>query len=731
MDRRVDEPGEEELNRKHMRSVHTLEIVLLIGLLQTANILATDQLAQTPPPAQETPRFRVATDGVRIDAVVTDRDGQIVPDLTAADFEVRQDGKIQKLLFAQFVPVISGPAPAAASGSNTVDTPPAAPLARPIAVKREDVQRTLAIVVDDLGLSFESLQNTQKALHAFVDRELRATDLVTLVRTGGSIGSLQSFTTDRRVLHSAIDRLRWNGFSRNGVEAFEALNTWTTFDNRSGLGNPTDFSLVEQVRTTMSAAGTLGALNLVVQGARDLPGRKAIIFVSEGFQVLSQSRHDQGAEPDSRLRHALDRVIDQATRAGVVIYALDCRGLQSGVLQAGDNLKSGPLQPDGMDALVRSRAEDRFGFNRDTQEGMAYLAEQTGGFAVMNTNSLASGLGRITNDVRDYYVIGYAPAEGTFADKGKKPRLHKISVKVKRPGLQVKTRKEFLGVSDPEDSITPATPAQQLVRTAISPFAATDIALRATTLPGYSPEQGSFVRTLLHIDARALTFADSEGKRTASADVLGMVFDQDGTEVAHLSTGFSVALTSEGAEDALRDGLAYTLRIPIRQPGGYQLRFAVRDRQSGALGTAGEFLEVADVARGAFSLSGIVLRNAETVASGMPDHADQVLLTPAQALRIYPPGSRLSYAYEIYNATTPVKAAMSIWRGAERVLAVAPDTLAPPAGAERVFAVAGGVKLGEALPPGSYVLEIAAALPGSTPKGQNSTAVQRIDFEVR
>ena len=708
-----------------MRSIHIREIVLLIAVLHTGQTLVTGQSAQTPASSQETPRFRVATDGVRIDAVVTDRDGQIVPDLTAADFEVRQDGKIQKLLFAQFVPVISGPAPAAVSSSNTVGTAPAAPVARPTAVRREDVQRTLAIVVDDLGLSFESLQNTQKALHAFVDRELRASDLVTLVRTGGSIGSLQSFTTDRRVLHSAIDRLRWNGASRSGIEPFAPVNKWTTFDDRHGMGDTNDFSMVERVRTTMSAAGTLGALNLVVQGARDLPGRKAIIFVSEGFQMM------EGAEPEARLRRALDSVIDQATRAGVVIYSLDCRGLQTGALQAGDNLKSGPLQPDGMDGLVRSKADDRVDFNRDTQEGMAYLAEQTGGFAVMNTNSLASGLGRITNDVRDYYVIGYAPVEGTFVTKGKKPRLHKISIKVKRPGVQVKTRKEFLGVSDPEDTLTPGTPAQQLVRTAISPFAATDIALRATTLPGYSADQGSFVRVLLHIDARALTFTESEGKKAASADVLGMVFDQDGTEVAHLSTGFAVALTSEGEQDALRDGVAYTLRIPIRQPGGYQLRFAVRDRQSGALGTAGEFLEVPDVARGAFSLSGIVLRSAETAASDVSDQSDQVLLTPAQAVRIYPPGSRLSYAYEIYNATTPVKAAMSIWRGAERVLAVAPDTLVPPAGAERVFAVAGGVKLGEALPAGSYVLEIAAALPGSTAKGKNSTAVQRIDFEVR
>ena len=709
-----------------MRCIHTPVIVLSIALLHSGHTVATGQSVQTPSAAPDPPRFRVATDGVRIDAVVTDREGRIVPDLTAADFEVRQDGKIQQLLFAQFVPVLSGPPTAAVSGSKTIDSPAGPPRGvGPSAIKREDVQRTLAIVVDDLGLSFESLQNTQKALRAFVDRELRATDLVALVRTGGSIGSLQSFTTDRRVLHSAIDRLRWNGASRSGIEAFAPVSNWTTFDDRHGMGDTTDFSPVEQVRTTMSAAGTLGALNLVVRGARDLPGRKAIIFVSEGFQVMD------GAEPESRVRRALDRVIDQATRAGVVIYSLDCRGLQTGALQAGDNLKSGPLQPDGMDGLVRAKAEARIDVNRDTQEGMAYLAEQTGGFAVMNTNSLASGLGRITSDVRDYYVIGYAPAEGTFAAKGKKPRLHKISVRVKRPGLQVKTRKEFLGISDPKDNPAPATPAQQLVRTAISPFAATDIAVRATTLPGYSPEQGSFVRTLLHIDARALTFAESEGKKTASADVLGMVFDQDGAEVAHLSTGFSVALTSDGAEDALRDGLAYTLRIPIRQPGGYQLRFAVRDRQSGALGTAGEFLELPDVAGGAFSLSGIVLRTAETTAAGLSDQSDQALLTPAQALRVYPRGSRLSYAYEIYNAATPVKAAMSIWRGAERVLAVAPDTLVPPTGAERVFAVGGGIKLGEALPPGSYVLEIAAALPGSTLQGRNSTAVQRIDFEVR
>jgi len=583
--------------------------------------------------------------------------------------------------------------------------------------------------VDDLSFSVESFQNTQRALHAFVDRELRPTDLVALVRTGGAGGGLQPFTTDRRVLHAAIDGLRWNGASRNGVEAFESINEWTTFSG-GGRGsapeiNPSDFKLIEGLRRSMSAAGSLGALNLVVRGTRDLPGRKAIIFVSEGFQLLS------GLEPDPHVRPALDRVIDQATRAGVVIYSLDCRGLQTAGLQAADNLKRNRAN-ETLEQTVRANAQERLGFNRDTQEGMAYLAEQTGGFAVLNTNDLSRGLGRITDDVRSYYVIGYVPDDGTFARPGQKPQLHKISIKVRQSGLRVKTRKSFLGVSDPLEAGGPLTPAQQLLYAATSPFAATDIALRPTTLPGYSPEQGMFVRALLHIDARALTFVDGEGgKKTASADVLGMVFDQEGTEVAHLSTGFSVALTSDAAQEALRDGLAYTLRIPIRRSGGYQVRFAVRDQHSGVTGTAGEFVEVADMAGGAFALSGIVLRSDDGTLPRAAAGPDQIVLTPAQALRVYPPGTRLSYVYEIYNAGTPVQATTTVWRGTEKVFAAPPDTLVMPPGGDPRFAAAGGVKLGEGLPPADYVLQVSATTSDPKRQGRSRIAVQRISFEVR
>lgn len=701
-----------------MTRIATCLIGLATGLLSAMSAV---ERGQSQASSEATP-FRIGVDAVRIDAVVTDRNGQTVSDLTASDFEVRQDGKVQTVSFAQFMPVLTGPEPFVRAPPTTIlDRPPAV---APPRIKPGDVQRTLAIVVDDLGLSFESFHGMQRELHSFVDRELRSGDLVALVRTGGAGGGLQPFTTDRRVVHAAIDGLRWNGQSRVGVEAFESLNSWTTFDSRgSGTGDPNDFTKVSQLRTSMSAAGTLGALNLVVRGTRELPGRKAIILITEGFQLLDNT---DLRLPESRVRTALDRVIDQAMRAGVVIYSLDIRGLQTGGLVAADNYKNGGA------GGMRDQAGSRKDLLRDTQEGMAYLAEQTGGFAVLNTNDLAGGLGRITNDVRDYYVIGYTPSDGTFARPGEKPSLHKISIKVTRPGLRVKTRKEFLGVSDPPNISGPTTPAQELVHAATSPFAATQIALRATTLPAFSSEKGAFIRALLHIDARPLTFVEGEdGKQTASVDVLGMVFDEDGTEVARLSTGFMMGLTKEAAQAALGDGLAYMLRIPIPRAGAYQVRFAVRDQHSGTLGSTGEFVEVANIAGGAFALSGIALRSDDGATSGPLRGADDITVTPAQALGVYHPGTRLSYAYEIYNAATPVQAATSVWRGAEKVLAGVPDTLVPPQGGARHFAAAGEMKLGEKLPPGSYVLQIAATKADADRKGKNSIAIQRIGFEVR
>jgi VWFA-related protein len=694
-------------------------------------------LAQEP----QTPRFRVAVDAVRIDAVVTDKDGNVVRDLTADDFEILQDGRKQKVTFAEFVPVSVAPSPTVAApptlkASNVVGAPPlpGAP------VRRENIQRTIALVVDDISLSVESLSYAKRGLHDFIDHAMQPGDLVALVRTGGSIEGLQPFTTDRRVLHAAVDNLRWNG---SRVEAFAAVNQFVVPLEHTPAGfDANDFSTVEGLRTATRSAGTLGALNLVIQSAKNLPGRKALLFVSEGF-LMNKKEGIGVRSPDNptgidvqssdpRVRAPLDRAIDQATRAGVVIYSIDARGLQTGGLLASDNLKTESVGEDPQSEGVLSKSiakeqQDRGDMLRNTQEGMKYLAEQTGGFAILNTNNLGAALARASQDVRDYYIIGYAPEARTFARKGAPPQFHKVVVHVKRPGLKIRSRREFIGISDVDETAASETPAQQLVNAAISPFTSTDIAVRATTLPGFD-DRGLFLRALLHIDASALTFAkDAEGKSTASADVLGMAFDRDGTEVAHLSTGFSAALTADAAADALRDGLAYSLRIPIPRAGAYQVRFVVRDRASGKYGNAGEFVDLPDVAHGVFAVSGIVLRTAGDLT---PRDADAHAISPSQAVRAYQAGSEVKYACEIYNASGPVQLGLSVWRGTDRVLGAPPATLTPTSDAGRAFAVAGAFKLGPSLPPGRYILQLAVQTANSK-AGKIARALQQMDFDVK
>jgi hypothetical protein len=149
------------------------------------------------------------------------------------------------------------------------------------------------------------------------------------------------------------------------------------------------------------------------------------------------------------------------------------------------------------------------------------------------------------------------------------------------------------------------------------------------------------------------------------------------------------------------------------------------------LGSAGEFVQLDDIARGAFAVSGIILgSNAAELA---PD-ADETVVSAAQALREYGPGAPLAYVYELYNPGEQVRVTSSIWRGAHQVAVLPTETLKSPTASTRRFAAAGHLKLGEALPRGGYVLQVTAvttAVTSGTSKNRVRTAVQRTPFDVR
>ena len=381
--------------------------------------------SQTPAREQET-TVRISTQLVQIDATVTDKKGEHVEDLTEDDFELTVDGKKQNITYFRLVklPEPKRPEPAAANAPKPTAPPPSAPM-RTIAP--EQVARTIAFVVDDLGLSFESTYYARRAIKKFVDEQMQEGDLVAIIRTGRGLGALQQFTSDKRVLYAAVEKLTWNPYSRDMIPRFGAVDN---NDTRSQEARDAE-ARFEDFRETVFSVGTLGALNFVIRGLRELPGRKSAILISDGFSLFGRNRDN------NQVLEQVRRLTDLANRSSVVIYSLDAKGLQTLFPTAADNIGN-PTGPQFAERLAQMSQQ-----NFDSQEGLTYLARETGGFAVLNNNDLNLGIRRALKDQQSYYLLGFDPEDEKFDRK-----YHSIKLKVSRPGLQTRTRAGFIGFSD-------------------------------------------------------------------------------------------------------------------------------------------------------------------------------------------------------------------------------------------------------------------------------------------
>ena len=383
--------------------------IFLIVFIVSSSVFAGQQPqspAQSGAQASDKPAndkdevVRLSVTLVQVDAVVTDKRGRQVTDLKPQDFEILEDGRPQQITNFSYVSL--QPASGYLSAA-TASTPAGAP-APPARLTPDQVRRTVALVVDDLAMSFESMVSVRSALKKFVNEQMQPGDLVAIVRTSAGIGALQQFTADKRQLHAAIERVRWR-MGYGPVASFAPIGGDST--NTGGARN-NDRSAsksdagIDQYREDVFSVGTLGALNFLVRGLRELPGRKSIILFSDGIPLYAK----QGG--NYRILEAVRRLTDLANRASVVVYSIDARGLQVLGLTAADDTTN--LRFDEIEAKLERR-RDQF---LSSQEGLGYLAQHTGGFFVRNQNYLDKGVERVLDDQKGYYLIGYTPEEATF-----------------------------------------------------------------------------------------------------------------------------------------------------------------------------------------------------------------------------------------------------------------------------------------------------------------------------
>src|SRR5947209_9794364 len=287
---------------------------------------AAQKPAPTPTPQEEPDEdvVRITSNLVQFDAVVTDKQGRPVTDLRPEEFEVYANGRKQEVTNFSYITAEAGTPSARPTPRPPRNADKTAPPVPPARLKPGQVHRTVALVVDDLGTSFESTAYVRKALKKFVDEQMQPGDLVAIMRTSAGMGALQQFTGDKRMLYSAIERVRWYPTGRAGLAAFAPMEPPAISMSPGGGFDSTDPNAdLDDFRDQVFSVGTLGAINFIIRGMGELPGRKSIILFSDGLTVLNPS------DPTKRQRvlDSMRRLVDFANRAAVVIYAVDARGL--------------------------------------------------------------------------------------------------------------------------------------------------------------------------------------------------------------------------------------------------------------------------------------------------------------------------------------------------------------------------------------------------------------------
>jgi len=411
-------------------------------------------LAASP---QQTPSFRAGTTLIEVDAIVRDGKGQFVANLAPADFEVRENGESQQIeAFYQvrgrdIIPAPGAPLPPIASPIPPVQAAPGPALAAP------RTQRVFVLVFDTDNIQPGSFDRAKKAAEAFLSTDFLDGDVGGIVAGGTMVNNRLSPV--REELLAAVKAIKPTGealavmreMRRDWpriLDAFEAYmldrmdrDTISRVVERACSDDPgacgrgaADQMVLEKARRLLPALRNMGlrtmeTVKALSSGLGRIPGRKTIIFLSDGFYT-----EDSWAN--------LKQVTDLAARADVRIYTLDTRGLD----RTGDVFEKGPqgsVNPAG----------DVAGFDTGA-DGPNSLAVDTGGMVIRHENDFAKALREFADDTSNYYVIGYRPTNTTFDGK-----FRKIALRVRRPGVSVRARQGYLAT--PDRAVTPP-PAQPL-----------------------------------------------------------------------------------------------------------------------------------------------------------------------------------------------------------------------------------------------------------------------------
>jgi VWFA-related protein len=539
---------------------------------------------QKPPKTEPSqPVFKIPVDVVVVSATVTDQKGEPVLGLTVDDFTVYEDGKPQPIhTFAL------------ESYKSLQATDPAQKVTAGVGVAEESEPtqpRLFSIVIDDLTTAREHYYPVTQAVRKFVEETLLPGDQVAIVSGSGRVQ--HPFTTDKQLLHAALGdlyrKLETSTATRSSCPVMTDLQAQRIASGGADIDSlnvavqeaiiclhmedaPQDM-IPDIVRAAASGQvseaqyrnrALLRSLRQHIRSLKHFEAKKNLILFSDGFLFED-------------LTYELQDIVDQALRAGVVLNAVDARGLYVGTFEASDNLRI-PYQL--LMAKQRLLSEDV----RIQGDPLNMMAHDTGGIFHQDSNDLHAGLKRISERQTHFYVLTYA-APSQKADG----RYHRIKLEVSRPGLQLSYRKGYYA---PKEQLTFERRRKEDILEALqAPGNVNQIPIRTGYVYYRLDESRYEVELLTQVDIRRMQFVEEDSRRRNLISLVVVALDDYDRYVDGLQKDVTFNLTPSGYSELLSRGFAS--KVVFRVPAGrYKIKTVVRESSESKMGSVTRGIEI-------------------------------------------------------------------------------------------------------------------------------------------
>jgi VWFA-related protein len=574
--------------RFRLRWISLAAVFSLSLIAIDARVSSSDGKKPKKTPDQTAPfTFKVPVDVVVVNAMVTDKKGSPVKDLTINEFKVYEDGKPQPI--HTFSLETYRPVQEPVEGTAKKQSP-----GEPAQAETATTPRYFSLVIDDLNSpAMEQFYRALEAMKKFVTNQMLPGDLVMIYAVSGRAEF--PFTSNQEALLQYLSELyKKLNLSRTtkadcpqltDLQAYRLANSVADMDSLdvaiieycscmdcTNLSRDTIEQMVlaearkqyyEEMHFRQVA---LSSLRQHVRSLRHFEGRKSVILFSPGFIAED-------------VRYEIQEVVDRALRAGVVFNAVDARGLYTVGFDASERVNT------ASNPMVLARKISALQEARMSQaDPLSQLAAETGGYFHHNNNDLYAGMKVIAERQTYYYVLTYASPD--IRNDG---RYHKIKLEVSRPGIEVTYRKGYYA---PKEEISFETRKKEDILEAMqAPGNLNKIPVQFSYSFYQLDENRYQLVLLIQVDVRGIKFLNEEARHRNLMNLVVAAYDEKDHYIDGLDKQIEFSLTNDGYANLVNYGMTSKVEIAV-PPGRYKIKAVVREGVQTKMGSLTKVLEV-------------------------------------------------------------------------------------------------------------------------------------------